>query len=276
MEIRTKLEKSGLPTAVALGFFDGVHIGHRLVVEAATFTTNLVPTVFTFKSNPKKDLLEGYVAGNLTNAKQKASLFSDLGIKLLYTVPFESVQYLHAKEFVKNVLVEVLQAKKVFCGSNYRFGKGGMSGVNDLEFLCDQQKIEVKIIPMISMQGEIVSSTKIRKLLLSGKVKFANNLLKRPYSYTSKVFEIYNTSSRFFVIYQYFPKDLIIPKFGVYSSLVTFKHVKIRGVTKLSGPDDESQGPLSKTILLDEISEDPLESFIEIALLDFLELTDGK
>jgi riboflavin kinase/FMN adenylyltransferase len=271
MEIRSKLEKAGFHTAVALGFFDGVHIGHRLVVEAATRVIDLVPTVFTFKSNPKKDLLKKNVTDNLTTATQKAALFSGLGIKLLYAVPFECVRHLHAKEFVKKVLVEVLQAKKVICGSNYHFGKGGMSSVNDLRFFCDQQKIEVKIIPMVLRQGEVVSSTRIRKLLLNGNVKFAKDLLKRPYSYTSKVFKIYNTNSKLFIICQYFPKHLIVPKFGAYSSLITFKQVQVRGITKLLKPADKSQLPLSETVLLDEVNGDPLESFIEIALLDFLE-----
>lgn len=179
MKIKYFLEKSHNDTCVALGFFDGVHLGHQVVlkntVEKAR-DTQTIPTVFTFSQNPKA-ITKNISIPNITTLEKKETLLRSLGIELLYCIDFAKVINLSPIEFIQNILVNTLKAKYVFCGFNFKFGQNASADANNLTELCKNYGIEVYIISPIKFQGTIVSSSQIRELISLGNHSKANTLL---------------------------------------------------------------------------------------------------
>ena len=166
MKIYTSLEKQSLPLSIALGYFDGVHKGHKKVINE---TVNLkskgvIPSVFTFNENPKI-LISGLKCDQLTDNTTKQKIISDLNIEILYTIDFNIIKDLTPNEFVKNILKEILNAKYVVCGFNYHFGKNGIADANTLKNLCSNYNIKTKIINPILYKYEPISSTRIRETI---------------------------------------------------------------------------------------------------------------
>jgi riboflavin kinase/FMN adenylyltransferase len=249
MKVLNQLIKSKTKKAVALGFFDGVHIGHRYVIETMIKNSDsLLPSVFTFKESPKVYLLGCKFSENLTDPSQKESIFSDLGVKLTYTIPFVDICNLSPKEFIENILINTLNAKRVFCGLNYHFGKYGKADSIQLKHMCKNYNIDVFIVPTILKNSETVSSTRIRKLLTLGKIDAANALLNRPYSFQSNVFKSCTQNSNT-LLFQYFPQNLLVPKLGTYTSQVNLGFSKISAYTSIFSLNREKTQYCCKTNL---------------------------
>ena len=117
---------SSCPTAVALGFFDGLHRGHTAVIGQAVQEkqNGLMPVVFTFPDSPQREL-SGSGAPRLLALPERARLLEKMGVEYLYQIPFSRLMDISPEEFVSHILRDILKAQKVFCGFNYHFGKGG-------------------------------------------------------------------------------------------------------------------------------------------------------
>lgn len=178
MKIYTKLEKQTEPTAVALGYFDGVHIGHRKVIEQTVkFKKHgLTPTVFTFSHSPKS-IISGIPEQTITSLDKKKELLESLNVEKLYIIDFLEIYKLSPDDFVKKILVEKLNAKAVVCGFNYHFGSGGYADAEDLKNLCLRYEVETKIIKPVLYQQKPISSTRIKEALKSKNVVSAKNML---------------------------------------------------------------------------------------------------
>lgn len=220
-------------TAVALGYFDGVHMGHREVLKAAAKCKEqgLTPVAFTFSSTPKaKD-----IHNQLSTYEEKCRLFESLGIEVLYIIDFDKIRRKSPEEFVLEIVKNVFNAKKVFCGFNYRFGKNGAGSTEDLINICSENSIEVYVSEPVIIDDTVVSSTAIRKLLQEGKIQQANKLLGYDYGVVSLAVEgnhigtLMDTPT----INQPFEKDIILPKFGVYASIVNVENTPHFGVTNI-------------------------------------------
>jgi riboflavin kinase / FMN adenylyltransferase len=162
-------ELGARPRAVALGTFDGVHRGHRRVLDAAV-AAGKAPTVVTFDPHPRVAL--GYGVELLTSLERRLELLGEAGIVETLVVDFDlEVAQLGPEEFVERVLLPI-GTEVVVAGSNFRFGRG-RSG--DLELL-DRLGLDVRAVPLV----EGVSSTRIRDLLRAGEVERAGPLLGRP------------------------------------------------------------------------------------------------
>ena len=124
-----ELHPSSHPTAVALGCFDGLHKGHAAVIGRAVQEqeNRLTPTVFTFPDSPLREL-SGSGAPRLMENTERSRLLEGMGVQYLYQISFSLLMNLSPEEFVSRILRDVLQARKVFCGFNYHFGKGGRAG----------------------------------------------------------------------------------------------------------------------------------------------------
>lgn len=168
-------------TAIALGYFDGVHMGHQAVIKAAAqhakeFDLDL--SVFTF-STPEKKGIKGKL---LYTQKQKEIILEKMGVEFCFEPKFETICNLTPQEFMQHTLVEQCQAKAVFCGENFGFGANRAGNVETLQEFCAKSKIVLGISPTTIYEDEPVSSSRIRKLLREGQVEQANCLLTRPYS----------------------------------------------------------------------------------------------
>lgn len=255
MKIIKNLEnKEKNPTAVALGFFDGVHLGHQKVMAQAVDNEKegLVPTVFTFLNMPSAKI-KGRSPGLLTTNEEKALIMENLGVKLLYAVDFNSVKDISASDFVEKILFEKLNAKKIFFGENYRFGKNAEGNKDFLFENCPKYGIEPVVVPAVNFKGKPVSSTRIRNCIQNGDVFTASEMLGR-YFGVSQTIVAGNKIGRTMgtpTINQQIPPEGVLPKFGVYASAVTVRGKTYCGVTNVGvKPTVGSKIPLYETWII--------------------------
>ena len=218
-------EKSG--TAIALGYFDGLHKGHRNVISlaAAEKENGLTPVCFTFSKSPKS-VLYGTQSNALMTSEDKIKTLERLGIERTYQADFEKIMNMPAKDFAQEILIDTLKAEKLFCGFNYRYGKNGEGSAETLKSFCKSKGITLTVVPATESDGEIVSSTLIRKLITDGNVKRANELMCSRFGFSS-VIEHGKRLGRELgtpTINQPLCSELVVPKFGVYASIVTLEN----------------------------------------------------
>jgi riboflavin kinase/FMN adenylyltransferase len=216
-------------TAVALGFFDGLHKGHRNVITLAAKerANGLLPVCFTFAQSPKS-VLTGLSPCALMTEEDKTNALQSLGIEHIYEPDFTKIKDICAEDFFKNILLDTLKAKKLFCGFNYRFGKNGEGDVSLLERLCRENAIELTVVPPEKVDGQVVSSTLIRNLILDGNIKLANQMMCSRFGFSS-IIEHGKRLGRTLgtpTINQPLLQGLAVPKFGVYASVVTLENGK--------------------------------------------------
>ena len=191
MKTITQLDfKLNTPSVTALGCFDGLHVGHRSLIKESRRVANernLPLVVFSFIEPPKNFFAPNSVP-LLTDAKEKKRLMASLGVDIFISVDFSrEISSLCPEDFFKSILLDRLCANAVFCGFNYRFGKGASGDAELLGELCAKSGIELFAIPPVVVDGVTVSSSEIRRLLAEGDVSAAAKLLGRSYSIRSAV-----------------------------------------------------------------------------------------
>ena len=204
--------------AVALGYFDGVHCGHRMVLGGAVRyadENNLAPAAFTFEL-PGNQTLKG---GRILSPTQKHVRVASLGIQQYLEPPFEAFRDLSPEDFVEKVLVECFHAKAVFCGNNFTFGARAAGNVELLHALCEPRGIVVHIVPMAQYGAQAVSSTRIRAALEEGRLDDANAMLGAPYAIDWTVTHGKGVGTSRLgtpTVNQNYPPDALQPCAGVY------------------------------------------------------------
>jgi len=184
--------KSAKKTILTLGTFDGVHIGHKKILEKVTQNVEngkYESLVLTFFPHPRMVLREQSEVKLLNTISEKIDLLEKTGIENLVIHPFdESFSRLTAQEFVKTVLVDQFHIKKIIIGYDHRFGRNRTADINDLIAFGKQYDFEVEQISVQEINDVSVSSTKIRKALLEGNMALANEYLGYDYFLTGTVF----------------------------------------------------------------------------------------
>lgn len=172
--------EGGTGACVALGYFDGVHLGHRRVlartVEAAR-ERGCTSAVFTF-APPLDRAVKGRA---ILTPEEKARRIAAMGVEHYVRPPFEEFCTLSPEAFVHDVLAVRFGAKAVFCGDNFTFGSRKAGNVDMLRRLCAAAGISVEIVPMVQREGAPVSSSRIRACLEAGDVETAGAMLGEPY-----------------------------------------------------------------------------------------------
>ncbi len=166
------------PRRVAVGEFDGVHLGHRAVIAGSD-------TVLTFEPHPLTVVRPDAAPKLLTTLERKAELVAGLGVAELVVIPFDAAfAQRSADDFVEHVLVETLQATHVSVGANFRFGHraGG-----DTDLLRADERFETRVVPLVEAEGEVVSSSHVRGLVLAGEVDVAARFLGSPFAMQGEV-----------------------------------------------------------------------------------------
>jgi riboflavin kinase / FMN adenylyltransferase len=166
------------PRRVAVGTFDGVHLGHREVIREAD-------TVLTFEPHPATIVAPAHAPRLLTALERKAELVADMGAEELVVIRFDAAFARRSAEaFVDDVLVGALGATHVSVGENFRFGhKAG----GDAALLAADRRFETRVVPLLEVDGEVVSSSHIRGLVLGGAVEYADKLLGAPFTVSGEV-----------------------------------------------------------------------------------------
>jgi riboflavin kinase/FMN adenylyltransferase len=166
------------PRRVAVGEFDGVHLGHRQVIAGND-------TVLTFEPHPLQVVRPEAAPKLLTSFDARAELIADLGVQELVVIPFDqSFAAQTPREFIEHVLIERLCATHVSVGENFRFGH---RAAGDPALLSSENRFETRVVPLVEVDGEIVSSSHIRALVLAGEVEAAARMLGSPFQMRGEV-----------------------------------------------------------------------------------------
>lgn len=173
------------PSVVTIGTFDGVHVGHRKILEkliADARETGLQSVLLTFFPHPRMVLQKDSTIKLLNTIEEKTDILRDMGLDALVVHPFtREFSRMSATEFVRGVLVEKLRAKKVIIGYDHRFGRNRNANINDLRNFGALFDFQVDEIPAQEIDAVSVSSTKIRKALEAGDLETATTYLGYPY-----------------------------------------------------------------------------------------------
>lgn len=261
-------------TALALGNFDGMHIGHRAVIGAAVQLARrweLLPGAVIFQEHPQK-ALRGSAPARLCDGRIRLQAFEKAGAQAICVLDFERVQGLSPEEFVEQVLVRGLHARALACGYDYRFGVGGAGDAVLLRQLCTRYGIRFAMAQEVDFGGLPVSSTRIRTALEEGQVEQANAMLGRPFCYDFTVVGGDHRGRKLGAptINQYFPAGFVVPKFGVYASQTLVEGRVYPSVTNIGlRPTIGTQSLRSETYIMD-FSGDLYGQNIEVSLLHFL------
>jgi riboflavin kinase/FMN adenylyltransferase len=209
------------PTALTLGVFDGLHLGHQLimktVVERAR-AVGAVPTVITFDPHPRAVLHPQSAPPLLQTFDQKIEALGVLGIEqtivLRFTPEFASVR---AEQFLKDVVIERLHAREVYLGKGFAFGHNREGNIELLQRLSRELGFVAGEVPEVKVRGRRVSSSKIRELLTRGQVNLARRMLGRPYGVEARVEHGSERGHKLgFPTANLHPHNRVIPRNGVY------------------------------------------------------------
>jgi riboflavin kinase/FMN adenylyltransferase len=199
------------PRHVAIGTFDGVHVGHRQVIDRAD-------TVLTFEPHPLSVIHPDATPKLIMPFDIKRDVIEGLRVEELVVIPFDrGFSAIPAEEFCSRILVETLGAQKVSVGENFRFGA---KAKGDPEMLAARPEFEERVVPLVELEGEIVSSSRIRSLVAAGDIDLANRCLGAPLLLEGPVVEGDGRGRTLgFPTANLVPQDdLVTPGHGVYAA----------------------------------------------------------
>ena len=175
------------PTSIAIGSFDGLHAGHKKLIESVVKENDYIPTIASFWPHPR-EVLYKETRLRLDLPEEKLPILEDLGIEQLVLIPFDKkLSKLSPEEFIKDILMNQLQAKSISVGANFRFGFKRIGDVNTIKLITKDMDIKLKIISILEDKEGRISSSRVRDLLLKSDLKNAFKILNRPYIFTGKV-----------------------------------------------------------------------------------------
>jgi riboflavin kinase/FMN adenylyltransferase len=209
------------PTVLTLGVFDGLHLGHQLimrkVVERAR-AVNAIPTVITFDPHPRAVLHPQSSPPLLQTFDQKIEGFGVLGIEQTIVVRFtKEFSQLPATTFLRDVVMDRLHAQEVYLGKGFAFGHNREGNIELLKRVSTELGFIAGEVPEVSLRGQRVSSSKIRELLSRGQVNLARQMLGRPYGVEGRVERGAERGQKLgFPTANLHPQNRVIPRNGVY------------------------------------------------------------
>lgn len=247
--------------AIALGNFDGVHIGHRRLFDA--LGDGEARAVFTFT-----DLR---TEGLICSVEEKLELIRQCGVKYAVVCDFAQVRSLTAQQFA-NFLFRDLGVSRAVCGYNFTFGAGGEASAADLSAFGEAGGVQTVIVPPVELGGEAVSSTRIRERIGLGDMEGAAQLLGRPYGFTLGVVHgrSLGRALGYPTVNQLLPDCLEPPRFGVYASRCLVRGREYHAVTNVGVRPTVDGESLSAETHIFDCSEDLYGENVTVRLCTFL------
>ncbi len=224
-------------TSVTLGKFDGVHLGHRMLMDKVLEAEKrgCVPTVFTFDKFPSQVLLHQNMTSILLE-EEKEELLASLGIQRYVLFPFhEKTASMEPKEFVQEILVNTMKVKELYVGTDFRFGRGRKGDVALLAKLAGQYDFYFEAVEKRMYKGEEVSSTRIRDCISAGAMEDAVKMLGMPYRISGEIIHGKSLGHKIGMptINQAVPEGKILPRLGVYCAKVTVDGREYQGIANV-------------------------------------------
>ena len=225
-------------TAIAVGYFDGMHLGHReLIRKMCRYAeeNDLLPTILTFDMSELR--AEGKGKNDLFSKKHNMALAEEMGVEVFADVPFGLIREMAPEEFCKTVLsgANSLNAGAVFCGVDFRFGKNRTGTVTDLYACGDHLGFSVIAINGVKIDGEVVSTSKIKEAVSKGDIERANRMLGKPYSISGEVIHGNHLARGmgFPTANILLQEGVISPKQGVYITEASIAGERYRSITNI-------------------------------------------
>ncbi|MEL6438453.1 MAG: bifunctional riboflavin kinase/FAD synthetase [Cyanobacteria bacterium J06621_8] len=283
MLIASSVEQIKTPTAIALGNFDGIHQGHRTVLQPVIKASHVssqphvYSSVVSFTPHPR-EFFSGQKRPLLTPVAEKGEILASLGIEQLVLLPFNrDLAALSPQEFVEQILVEQLRTKFISVGSDFRFGHRRAGTGVDLQQIAANFGITVNLSTLRQCQNGDrqtvrVSSSLIRQALGEGRVTEANAMLERPYSLEGTVVtgQQIGRTIGFPTANLLLPEAKFLPRFGVYAVDVYLQQAVLPGVMNIGcRPTVAGAAPTIEVHLLNW-SGDLYGQSLKVNLLDFL------
>jgi riboflavin kinase / FMN adenylyltransferase len=246
------------PTVLTLGVFDGLHLGHQLiartVVERAR-AGGAAPTVITFDPHPRAVLHPESAPPLLQTLDQKVEALGLLGVEQVIVVRFDrDFAAIRAEEFLRDVVHERLQAKEVYLGSGFAFGREREGDINLLRRVADELGFVAGEVGEVRLRGRRISSSRVRQLLAEGRVNLARRMLGRPYGVEGRVVRgAARGRTLGFPTANLQPQNRVIPRGGVYVTATLIEGSWRRSVTNVgSRPTFEREAePAVETYVMD-------------------------
>src|SRR5437762_11875579 len=209
------------PTVLTLGVFDGLHLGHQLIMKTVVDRAraiDAVPTVLTFEPHPRAVLHPESAPPLLQTFDQKIEALSVLGIEQTIIIHFDrAFSQMRAEDFLRNVVADRLQAKEVYLGRGFFFGHNREGNIDLLRRVSEQLGFFADEVPEVRLRGRRIGSTRIRELLLEGQVNLARRMLGRPYGVEGPVVRGAERGAGLgFPTANIQPHNRVIPSSGVY------------------------------------------------------------
>ena len=268
---------------LAIGVFDGVHVGHASLLEKAkkeADAANVPLVVFTFEETPKNEYSK-----HISSSSEKTLLLEKCGADMVYFASFDACRGMTPDIFVNDVLVGLFGVKCVVCGYDFRFGVNRSGDAACLTSLLENHGRTAVVIPPVYVSDEVVSSTLIRRYISEGDMEKASLLLGYGYSFTLPVEEgnHIGRTMGFPTINQRFPAYRLAPSFGVYACECTFDGITLQGVadigvkptvtdkneiiceSHLFGSVGELYGKTVKTVLFKKLRSE--KKFVSLSIL---------
>lgn len=275
MQRYDKIIKQNNPTCVALGAFDGIHLGHREIISSMiryAKKTGMESLVFTFSDSPAV-LLGKSSARIIRSQSDKLSILEKLGVDKCFSAYFPNFMNISPTDFIEKILIEELNVKAVFCGFNYRFGKCALGDAELLKDVCKKYGTEVFAAEPVCADGDVVSSSRVRDLIESGEMKKANSLLGTPFSLEQKIVEGKHNGRSVGIptVNQTPPEDFVVPKHGVYASVAVIDGKRYEAITNVGVRPTVGGGKLNyETHIVNGFDEEIYGKAVRVYLLDFV------
>ncbi len=226
------------PTVLTLGVFDGLHLGHQKIMQTVvdrSKAVNAVPTAITFDPHPRSVLHPENAPPLLQTLDQRLANFEVLGIEQAIVIRFDrDFAGQDAEIFLRDIIHDRLQAKEVFLGKGFAFGKNRGGNIDLLRRMSAELGFFADEVAEITMRGQRISSSKIRELLKGGKVNLVRRMLGRPYGVEGQIVRGDQRGRTIgFPTANLKPRNRVIPKYGVYATANLIDGVWRRSITNV-------------------------------------------
>ena len=268
-------------TSLALGNFDGLHIGHRKIMEAAINSANasgLKSLCFTFSNHPFNFIMrreddDPDAVKLICSEDEKIRLIEEMGFDILVNIPFdEHIMTMKAEDFFSHIIKDSLNAGCVSVGFNYNYGARAGGNSDTLKEECDKAGIEINIHEAVRVESEIVSSTLIREMIRIGNMELTSVYLGRPYSFKGTVSHGNRLGSAMGIptVNIPAPTDVMLPPSGVYYSRIVVDGIEYKSVSNIgTRPTVTEQSSDIKDIVLNSNMQTAQAKNIETNIFDF-------
>lgn len=275
MDTITSIEKIDTikESVVTIGNFDGIHKGHQVLIEKATEyakKNNVISTVFTFNNHPVNYFKPNSIKNIITN-NDKIKILKTMGVDYIINIPFdEYMTKISGYDFVKDILIDKLGAKKIIVGHDFTFARNKEGNIDLLKELSKKNGFLLEIVNPVKIDDIRISSSYIRKLILDGKVEDARKYLGRNYKLSGEVIHSKKLGRTigFPTANISIDENIIIPKVGIYATKVYVNGTIYYGATNVGYNPTVNGKKLSIETNILEFNDDIYGKIITIEFLE--------